>query len=64
MVHVLVGVAHLIVNGVGHVLVGVAHLLVNGVGHILVGYIDLVGLGEEPIDNYDYIVNLALNKLL
>ena len=47
----------------GHVLDGNAHLLVNGVGHILVGYIDLVGLVEEPIDNYDYIVNLALNKL-
>ena len=62
--HVLLGDAHLKVYGVGHVHVGDAHLLVNGVGHVLLGDIDLVGLGKEPIDNYNHIVNIALNKLL
>ena len=48
----------------GLVLVGVAHLIVNGVGHVLVGDIDLVGLGKEPVDYFNHIVNIALNKLL
>ena len=64
MDHVLVGDAHLIVNIVGHVPVGDAHLKVYGVGHVLVGDYDLVGLGKKPIDNFSYIVNVALNKLL